>query len=99
MVKQTIQIFGRIKPSKKTTGVYSVDNEEPTGASLEFLVPRDVAEGFVNNKRECYKFRFLKVFDQAVQQEEIFNNIAKPVADRYSLIVLLKMTNVNTGLY
>ncbi|XP_075963096.1 kinesin-like protein KIF6 [Anarhichas minor] len=81
MVKQTIQIFGRIKPSKKTTGVYSVDNEEPTGASLEFLVPRDVAEGFVNNKRECFKFRFLKVFDQAVQQEEIFNNIAKPVAD------------------
>ncbi|XP_054470457.1 kinesin-like protein KIF6 [Anoplopoma fimbria] len=81
MVKQTIQIYGRIKPSKKTTAVYSVDNGEPTGASLEFLVPRDVAEGFVNNKRECYKFRFLKVFDQAVKQEEIFENIAKPVAD------------------
>ncbi|XP_034381017.1 kinesin-like protein KIF6 [Cyclopterus lumpus] len=81
MVKQTIQIFGRIKPSKKTTAVYSVDNDEPAGASLEFLVPRDVAEGFVNNKRECYKFRFLKVFDQAVKQEEIFENIAKPVAD------------------
>ncbi|XP_068436732.1 kinesin-like protein KIF6 isoform X2 [Clinocottus analis] len=81
MVKQTIQIFGRIKPSNKTTVVYSVDNDEPAGASLEFLVPRDVAEGFVNNKRECYKFRFLKVFDQAVKQEEIFENIAKPVAD------------------
>uniref|UniRef100_A0A8C2Z3V1 Kinesin family member 6 n=1 Tax=Cyclopterus lumpus TaxID=8103 RepID=A0A8C2Z3V1_CYCLU len=64
-----------------TITVYSVDNDEPAGASLEFLVPRDVAEGFVNNKRECYKFRFLKVFDQAVKQEEIFENIAKPVAD------------------
>ncbi|XP_074517085.1 kinesin-like protein KIF6 isoform X3 [Sebastes fasciatus] len=81
MVKQTIQIFGRIKPTKKTTTVYSVDNEEPTGASLEFVVPRDVADGFVNNKRECYKFRFLKVFDRAAKQEEIFENIAKPVAD------------------
>nr|XP_040056029.1 kinesin-like protein KIF6 isoform X3 [Gasterosteus aculeatus aculeatus] len=81
MVKQTIQIFSRIKPSKKTTAVYSVDNDEPTGAFLEFLVPRDQAEGFVNNKRECYKFRFLKVFDQAVKQEEIFTHIAKPVAD------------------
>ncbi|XP_050934267.1 kinesin-like protein KIF6 [Lates calcarifer] len=81
MVKQTIQIFGRIKPTKKTTAVYSVDNEEQTGASLEFVVPRDLADGFVNNKRECYKFRFQKVFDQAVKQEEIFQNIAKPVAD------------------
>ncbi|XP_032356664.1 kinesin-like protein KIF6 isoform X1 [Etheostoma spectabile] len=81
MVKQTIQIYGRIKPTAKTTTVYSVDNEEKTGASLEFVVPKDLADGFVNNKRECYKFRFLKLFDQAVKQEEIFENIAKPVAD------------------
>ncbi|KAM9341239.1 kinesin-like protein KIF6 [Symphorus nematophorus] len=81
MVKQTIHIFGRLKPSTKTTAVYSVDNEEQTGASLEFVVPRDLADGFVNNKRECYKFRFQKVFDQAIKQEEIFENIAKPVAD------------------
>ncbi|XP_049453113.1 kinesin-like protein KIF6 isoform X2 [Epinephelus fuscoguttatus] len=81
MVKQTIHIFGRIKPTKKTTSVYSVDNEDQTGASLEFVVPRDLADGFVNNKRECYKFRFLKVFDQSARQEEIFENIAKPVAD------------------
>ncbi|XP_034078070.1 kinesin-like protein KIF6 isoform X2 [Gymnodraco acuticeps] len=81
MVKQTIQIYGRIKPTKKNTTVYSVDNEGQTGAFLEFLVPRDLADGFVNNKRECYKFRFLKVFDQAVEQEEVFENIAKPVAD------------------
>ncbi|KAG7225218.1 hypothetical protein INR49_014777 [Caranx melampygus] len=81
MVKQTIQIFGRVKPTKKTTAVYSVDTEQETGASIEFVVPRDLADGFVNNKRECYKFRFQKVFDQAAKQEEIFENIAKPVAD------------------
>uniref|UniRef100_A0A665UZ20 Kinesin family member 6 n=1 Tax=Echeneis naucrates TaxID=173247 RepID=A0A665UZ20_ECHNA len=50
-------------------------------ASLELVVPRDLADGFVNNKRECYKFRFKRVFDQAVKQDEIFENIAKPVAD------------------
>ncbi|XP_075303978.1 kinesin-like protein KIF6 [Odontesthes bonariensis] len=81
MVKQTIQIFGRIKPTKKTVAVYSVDSEEQAGASLEFVVPRDLADGFVNNKRECYKFRFKKVFDQDAKQEEIFENIAKPVAE------------------
>ncbi|XP_047467305.1 kinesin-like protein KIF6 [Mugil cephalus] len=81
MVKQTIQIYGRIKPTNETIAVYSVDNEEQTGASLEFIVPKDLADGFVNNKREFYKFRFKKVFDQAAKQEQIFENIAKPVAD------------------
>ncbi|XP_068195079.1 kinesin-like protein KIF6 [Antennarius striatus] len=81
MVKQTIQIFARIKPTKKPAAVYSVVSEEPTGASLEFTVPRHQADGFVNNKRQCYLFRFQKIFDQAVEQEEIFENIAKPVAD------------------
>ncbi|XP_029900557.1 kinesin-like protein KIF6 [Myripristis murdjan] len=81
MMKQTIQIFARIKPSRKTTAVYSVNSLEQTGASLEFVVPKDVADGFVNNKRESYKFRFQKVFDQAANQEEIFETIAKPVAD------------------
>ncbi|XP_044230917.1 kinesin-like protein KIF6 [Thunnus albacares] len=81
MVKQTIQIFARIKPTKKTTAVYSVDNEEQTGACLEFVVPRDLADGFINNKRECYKFRFQNVFDQAAKQEDIFETVAKPVAD------------------
>ncbi|XP_035388465.1 kinesin-like protein KIF6 isoform X2 [Electrophorus electricus] len=61
--------------------VYTVDNEEHSGGSLEFVIPRDLADGFINNKRESYRFRFLKVFDQATNQEEIFETIAKPVAD------------------
>uniref|UniRef100_A0A4W4EMC3 Kinesin-like protein n=1 Tax=Electrophorus electricus TaxID=8005 RepID=A0A4W4EMC3_ELEEL len=81
MVRQTIQIFARVKPTKKPTAVYTVDNEEHSGGSLEFVIPRDLADGFINNKRESYRFRFLKVFDQATNQEEIFETIAKPVAD------------------
>uniref|UniRef100_A0A3Q3WCQ9 Kinesin motor domain-containing protein n=1 Tax=Mola mola TaxID=94237 RepID=A0A3Q3WCQ9_MOLML len=74
MVKQKIQIFARIKPSRKS-------ETDQTGGSLDFVVPRDLADGFINNKRECFKFRFQKIFDQAAKQEEIFENIAKPVAD------------------
>ncbi|KAM9467074.1 kinesin-like protein KIF6 [Clarias gariepinus] len=81
MVKQTIQIFARVKPTHKTAAVYSVGNEEQSGGSLEFVIPRDLADGFINNKRESYRFRFQKVFDQAIKQEEIFEAIAKPVAD------------------
>lgn len=35
---------------------YFVDCEEQ-GSSLEFVVPRDLADGFINNKRENYNFR------------------------------------------
>ncbi|XP_057716165.1 kinesin-like protein KIF6 isoform X2 [Corythoichthys intestinalis] len=81
MVKQTIQIYARVKPNKKNTAVYSVNNEDPASSSLEFVVPKEVADGFVNNKRECFNFRFQKVFDQATKQDEIFEHIAKPVAE------------------
>ncbi|KAG7466056.1 hypothetical protein MATL_G00160760 [Megalops atlanticus] len=82
MVKQTIQIFARIRPTKKTTSVYSIDDdEEKAGSTLEFVVPRDLADGFVNNKKESYRFRFQKVFDQGAKQDDIFETIAKPVAD------------------
>ncbi|NXI24742.1 KIF6 protein, partial [Sterrhoptilus dennistouni] len=59
---------------------YSVDNEEPL-PSLEITVPRDLADGFINNKRESYKFKFQKIFDQEAKQDVIFDSIAKPVAE------------------
>lgn len=36
-----------------------MNHEKETGASLEFLVPRDLADGVVNHKRESYKFRYI----------------------------------------
>ncbi|XP_056419633.1 kinesin-like protein KIF6 [Hyla sarda] len=80
MVKQTIQIYARVKPSRRPPGIYSVNNEE-AASSLEIIVPRDLADGFVNNKRESYKFRFQETFDQETKQETVFESIAKPVAE------------------
>ncbi|KAG5265447.1 hypothetical protein AALO_G00242590 [Alosa alosa] len=79
MVKQAIQIFARVKPNKKSVSAYSVDED---GHSLEFEVPKDLADGFINNKKDKYRFRFQKIFDQACKQEDVFEMIAKPVADR-----------------
>ncbi|XP_027732377.1 kinesin-like protein KIF6 isoform X2 [Vombatus ursinus] len=83
MVKQTIQIFARVKPTsrKQPQGIYSVDEDEKSVAALEIILPRDLAEGFVNNKRESYKFKFQRIFDQESKQEDIFDIIAKPVAE------------------
>ncbi|XP_075872848.1 kinesin-like protein KIF6 [Nelusetta ayraudi] len=81
-LKQPIQIFGRIRPTKRSaTAAYSVDHSEAAAGSLEFVVPRDVTDGFVNHRRENYRFRFQKVFDQDARQDEIFQHIARPVAD------------------
>ncbi|NXA81567.1 KIF6 protein, partial [Thryothorus ludovicianus] len=79
---ETIRVYARVKPPgrRQQAGIYSVDNEEPL-PSLEITVPRDLADGFINNKRESYKFKFQKIFDQEVKQDVIFDSIAKPVAE------------------
>ncbi|XP_059838776.1 kinesin-like protein KIF6 isoform X2 [Hypanus sabinus] len=80
MVKQTIRIFARLRPTKRPVALYSLDDDNGISV-LEFVVPHDAADGFINNKRESYKFKFQQIFDQGAKQEEIFENIAKPVAE------------------
>ncbi|XP_039384203.1 kinesin-like protein KIF6 isoform X2 [Mauremys reevesii] len=83
MVKQTIQIYARVKPlaRRQQAGIYSVGEDEKSASTLEIIVPRDLADGFVNNKRESYKFKFQKIFDQEAKQDPVFESIAKPVAE------------------
>ncbi|KAM6272190.1 kinesin-like protein KIF6 isoform 4-T4 [Spheniscus humboldti] len=83
MVKETIRVYARVKPPgrRQQAGIYSVDDDEKSLSSLEIIVPRDLADGFVNNKRESYKFKFQKIFDQEAKQDVVFDSIAKPVAE------------------
>ncbi|OPJ72419.1 kinesin-like protein KIF6 isoform B [Patagioenas fasciata monilis] len=83
MVKETIRVYARVKPlgRRQQAGIYSVDNDEKSLSSLEIIVPRDLADGFVNNKQESYKFKFQRIFDQEAKQDVVFDNIAKPVAE------------------
>ena len=37
--------------------IYSIDESDKLAPSLEIILPRDLADGFVNNKRESYKFK------------------------------------------
>ncbi|XP_047936045.2 kinesin-like protein KIF6 isoform X1 [Anser cygnoides] len=83
MVKETIRVYARLKPlgKRQQAGIYSVDDDEKSVSSLEIIVPHDLADGFVNNKRENYKFKFQKIFDQEAKQDVVFDSIAKPVAE------------------
>ncbi|KAF4013362.1 hypothetical protein G4228_005014 [Cervus hanglu yarkandensis] len=67
--------------SPNSMPIYSIDEDEKLTPSLEIILPRDLADGFVNNKRESYRFKFQRIFDQDAKQETIFENIAKPVAE------------------
>ncbi|XP_071801723.1 kinesin-like protein KIF6 [Asterias amurensis] len=81
MVKQGIKIFCRIKPTKAKTGLFEIDEDDSGYPKLSFVVPKDLASGFINNKKEEYSFRFDRLFDQYTKQDEIFDNVAKDVVD------------------
>ncbi|CAF0834221.1 unnamed protein product [Brachionus calyciflorus] len=80
MVKQTIQIFCRIKPTKGKKSLYEIDPKD-SGDIVTFNVPKDVSEGFINNKKEEYKFKFERVFNQDTLQDDIFKEVAEPVIE------------------
>ncbi len=53
------------------------------GAALvNFTVPKQEADGFINNKKEQYKFQFDYIFPTSCTQEDVFDVVAKPVAER-----------------
>lgn len=83
MVKQGIQIYARAKPTKqKLTGLYETyEDDGEAGSVIAFTVPKDLADGYINNKKEVYKFRFNKVFDQDCKQDEVFEEVAQGVID------------------
>ena len=81
MVKQTIQIFCRLKPTKAKKCIFELENKE-SGDQIVLSVPKDVNEGFINNKKEEYKFRFERIFNMEASQDDIFQSVAEPVIDK-----------------
>nr|CAD7395175.1 unnamed protein product [Timema poppensis] len=47
----------------------------------ELLIPYKNQDNFICNKNESHLFRFCKLFDQYVDQKDVFENVAKPVLE------------------
>ena len=62
--------------------LFEIDEDDSGYPKLSFVVPKDLASGFINNKKEEYSFRFDRLFDQYTKQDEIFDNVAKDVVDK-----------------
>ncbi|PIK35188.1 putative kinesin-like protein KIF6 [Apostichopus japonicus] len=61
--------------------LYDIEENDDFGTKLSFAVPKDLAAGFINNKKEEYSFQFERSFDQNVKQDEVFEYVAKDVID------------------
>ena len=74
MAEHKINVFLRMRPTKKGVAPYEIVDE---GAGLVIGQPKDGSE-VINNSKERYEFRFAKVFDRDTRQEEVFKLVALP---------------------
>lgn len=70
-----IRIFLRMKPTRKTSGFFSWDEDTST---MHYSIPKDVAAGLINNSRTNYKFRFDTVIGMEAKQAEVFDRVGRP---------------------
>ena len=68
-----IQTFLRIRPSKKNSGYFSLD--EADEESLKFNLPETLKLDFVNNSKLRHSFHFNGIMDMKTTQEEVFKKV------------------------
>ena len=61
--------------------MFEVDAQESSDL-LSFTIPKELSDGFINNRKEDYKFKFEKIFDPESRQDDVFQAVAEPVIDK-----------------
>ncbi|KAJ9581451.1 hypothetical protein L9F63_023383 [Diploptera punctata] len=82
MAQNTIKVFGRVKPisSNKHKPEYHIYRADDTDDDILLL---NKSSGDVQlSRQDTFRFRFEKVFDQCVSQEDVYSIVAKPVVER-----------------
>ncbi|KAF5843229.1 P-loop containing nucleoside triphosphate hydrolase protein [Dunaliella salina] len=69
-----VDIYVRIRPVPKASSRVVVEHSEN---KLEFNIPRDANQGYVNNQRENYNFRFNGIIGPEAKQDEVFERVAR----------------------
>ncbi|EFC47174.1 kinesin-9 [Naegleria gruberi] len=72
----TIQVYCRIRPVSESHCQYSIE-QTFDNAVLHFKKPRSDEAGYINNTIENYEYKYTGIFDQQVDQDEIFDRCAK----------------------
>eukprot|EP01006_Ploeotia_vitrea_P014799 TRINITY_DN4054_c0_g1_i1.p1 TRINITY_DN4054_c0_g1~~TRINITY_DN4054_c0_g1_i1.p1 ORF type:complete len:723 (+),score=70.71 TRINITY_DN4054_c0_g1_i1:34-2202(+) len=77
--KDTIKIYLRIRPSNNVSNNFTVDkgfDDDKVSFHMDKL-----NQGYINNTKENWKFKFNRIYLPETKQEDIFEGIAKDVAD------------------
>lgn len=78
MVKTGIKIYLRVKPTKNAKKLGQTEVSED---SVTFHVPKEDSDGYINNKKNMYKFQFDNVFDDKTQQDVIFDRVCQNASE------------------
>jgi len=75
---ETISVHLRLKPTKKVSGYLGVDDIDPTIVRVN-IPERGVSreDGYVNNSKTQYSFRFNSVLPIEAKQEDVFNTVGR----------------------
>eukprot|EP01029_Cantina_marsupialis_P013364 TRINITY_DN295_c0_g2_i1.p1 TRINITY_DN295_c0_g2~~TRINITY_DN295_c0_g2_i1.p1 ORF type:complete len:856 (-),score=210.49 TRINITY_DN295_c0_g2_i1:766-3333(-) len=68
-----IQVFLRIRPTKKPSGFYRVIEEN---SQVNFDLPVDTK--YVNNSKSSFKFKFNDVLDMDISQDNVYQKLGRP---------------------
>jgi len=72
-----IEVFGRIRPSKRPSHYLEVDYADH---AITLSIPKSEG-GLINNQKERWAFPFSRVLDASTNQETVFEVVARPDID------------------
>ncbi|XP_046750291.1 kinesin-like protein KIF6 [Diprion similis] len=84
MVKNEIKVFARLRPELKRRNVvnYEIHRRPRKHVEEDYLVlwgAQKSGNEFVDNRPESWNFAFHKIFDHGARQDEVFEDVAKPI--------------------
>ncbi|XP_016769515.1 kinesin-like protein KIF6 isoform X2 [Apis mellifera] len=87
MVKNAIKVYARLKPEKDKKNIldYEILYRPRKNLEEDFLIlvsPIQKCKDYLDNRPESWNFSFYRIFEESSTQDEIFENVARPVIER-----------------
>ncbi|XP_053996910.1 kinesin-like protein KIF6 [Hylaeus anthracinus] len=86
MVKNAIKVYARLLPEKnrKNAVEYQVYHRPKKNVEEDVLFlasPTQKSKDYPDNRAESWNFSFFRIFEESTTQEDVFDNVARPVVE------------------
>ncbi|XP_031371241.1 kinesin-like protein KIF6 isoform X2 [Apis dorsata] len=87
MVRNAIKVYARLKPEKDKKNLldYEILYRPRENLEEDFLIlvsPIQKCKDYLDNRPESWNFSFYRIFEESATQDEVFENVARPVIER-----------------